>query len=107
MIILFEDADIEELIITGTNKKYKRYAKNKRFVEDLREVYETMRAVETASDLANFSFLHYEKLKFNYSGLSSVRISNQNVERLIFREEEEGVTIVIIELDNTHYGNKK
>jgi hypothetical protein len=29
------------------------------------------------------------------------------VERIIFREFEGGIRITILDLDNTHYGNKK
>lgn len=66
-----------------------------------------MRSVNNASELVNFSYLKYEKLKHGLSGLSSVRIMSNRVERLIFRETEEGIVITILELDNTHYGNRK
>ena len=68
---------------------------------------ETVRYVDNASELSCFSFLKYEKLKHSYSGLSSVRIINSRVERLIFEETEDGLKITIIEIDDTHYGNKK
>ena len=32
---------------------------------------------------------------------------NGRVERLIFTESEEGIEIEILELNTTHYGNKK
>ncbi|HMM18766.1 MAG TPA: hypothetical protein PKC47_14800, partial [Petrimonas sp.] len=63
--------------------------------------------VSNSTELPNFSFLKYEKLKHGLSGLSSVRIMSNRVERLIFRETEEGIVITILEIDNTHYGNKK
>jgi len=88
-------------------KPYKDYAKNKKFTLNLQTVIETMRSVNNASELVNFSYLKYEKLKHGLSGLSSVRIMSNRVERLIFRETEEGIVITILELDNTHYGNKK
>ena len=107
MKILFEDTGIEELIKNGSSKKYKKIAKNKAFVEDLRVVYSILLSANKTADLAKYKSLHYEKLKYNMSGFSSVRISFTKVERLIFRELSDGVEIVLIEIDDTHYGNKK
>lgn len=66
-----------------------------------------MMSVERTSDLYAFSYLHYEKLKHQYSGKSSVRIANGHIERLIFRELEDGIIVELIEIDESHYGNKK
>lgn len=63
-----------------------------------------MLATECASNLSQWSFLHYEKLK-NYE-LSSIRVMNGRVERILFKETENGIVITIIELNETHYGNK-
>ena len=52
--------------------------------------------------------MHYEKLKHgSYKGKSSVRIANGAIERLIFSENENGIEVYIIELNDTHYGNKR
>lgn len=71
MEIYFEDEDLEELIFTGMNRKYKKYSRDRKFMENLIDVY------------------------------------NYRVERLLFRELENGICITIIELNTTHYGNKK
>ena len=56
----------------------------------------------------SFSFLHYEKLKYQKDEpKSSVRLVNGMVERLIFTETEDGIEVELIEIDSTHYGNKK
>jgi hypothetical protein len=55
--------------------------------------------------LKEYSFLHYEKLK--HISLSSVRIINGRVERLLFKETEDGIQISLIEINENHYGNKK
>ena len=109
MKVYFEDSELEAYVKTGksTAKAYKQYAKDKAFTERLQAVVATMQAVTKSSELALYSFLKYEKLKHQYSGLSSVRIMNGKVERLIFKETENGFEITIIELDKTHYGNKK
>lgn len=105
MNILFEDENLEELIFTGKNRKYKKYSRDMKFMTNLLSVYNYIHAAENVKALEAYSFLHYEKLR--HIGLSSVRIMNNRVERLLFREFEDGISITIIELDNTHYGNKK
>ena len=104
--ITFQDEDLQELITTGTNSgKYKKLDRDKNFVKNLAFVYGTMKSVETTDGLKQYSFLHYEKLK--YVNMSSVRIMNNRVERLLFIENENGIEITLIELNETHYGNKK
>ncbi|MBO5847902.1 MAG: hypothetical protein J6R17_01665 [Bacteroidales bacterium] len=61
--------------------------------------------MEHVSKLKDFSFLHYEQLK--HVSLSSVRIINGRVERLLFKETEDGIQISLIEINEDHYGNKK
>ena len=104
--ITFSDEDLEELITTGKNSgKYEKLARDKKFVHRLAVVYSTMASVENTDGLKQYSFLHYEKLK--HVNQSSVRIMNNRIERLLFTENENGIEITIIELNETHYGNKK
>lgn len=64
--------------------------------------------VESTEQLRIFSFLHYEKLKYqDKETKSSLRLVNGMVERLIFTETEDGIEVELIEIDSTHYGNKK
>ena len=64
--------------------------------------------VENTEALKPFSFLHYEKLKYQKDEpKSSVRLVNGMVERLIFSETEDGIEVELIEIDSTHYGYKK
>lgn len=105
MNIIFEDKDLEELIFTGKNNKYKKYSKDSRFMAALGRMYKLMQTSTNTNMLGMYSFLHYEKLK--RVGMSSVRVMNGRVERVLFKETEDGIVITIIELDDTHYGNKK
>lgn len=107
MNIIFEDKDLEELILTGKNKKgkYKVLARDRKFVAKLTDIYNLMRILEHVSKLKNYSFLHYEQLK--HISMSSVRIFNNRVERLLFTETEDGIQISLIEINEDHYGNKK
>ena len=56
-----------------------------------------MCSLEHTSDMRNYSFLHYEQLK--RISMSSVRIMNGRVERLIFTETEDGIQISLIEIN--------
>ena len=107
MIVIFEDKDLEELILTGRNRKYKKVMKVKALMDGVLRAYRIMQTVPNAAMLGKFSYLHYEKLKHQLSGHSSVRVANGYVERIIFIEEQEGIRVKLIELDDTHYGNKK
>ncbi|MBO6117424.1 MAG: type II toxin-antitoxin system RelE/ParE family toxin [Bacteroidales bacterium] len=108
MIIIFKDNDLEELLKTGKNRKYKEISKDKKLFDRLIRLYEIMTGADDIRDISVYSYLHYEKLKHNLAGVSSVRpFGNQRVERLLFIEEDDKITIEILELDNTHYGNKK
>ncbi len=106
MKVNISDKDLDELIRTGKNSKYKKYSKDRKFMEGLARVYKVMLNVADTNGLKSYSFLHYEKLANNLN-LSSVRVLNGRVERLLFRELEDGIEITIIELNNDHYGNKK
>ncbi|WP_289225881.1 hypothetical protein [Bacteroides acidifaciens] len=106
MKVNISDKDLDELIRTGKNSKYKKYSKDRKFMEGLARVYKVMLNVADTNGLKPYSFLHYEKLANNLN-LSSVRVLNGRVERLLFRELEDGIEITIIELNNDHYGNKK
>ena len=107
MKIEYDDEDLKELIETGKNKKYKKIARVKVLMDGLAKVYRILDQAPNVSLLNQFSFLKYEKLKYEYSACSSVRIANGHVERLIFTEHEGGITIKLLKLDDSHYGNKK
>jgi plasmid maintenance system killer protein len=106
MEIVFEDTDLEELITTGRNSKYKKYTRNAKFMTALATAYNYLRMVDVASNLRAISFLHYEQLA-GTNGLSSIRVVNGMVERIIFREFDGGISITVLSLDDTHYGKKK
>lgn len=107
MDVIFIDDTLQELYETGKTKdsRYKKLCRDKGFVEDYIGVVDLMFSVDNVSDLKAYSFLHYEKLRHRPE--SSVRIDNGRVERLLFTEHEDGVEIRLIEIDSTHYGNKR
>ncbi len=110
MDIKFRDPALSELYENGKTKdsKYKQLCKNKKLVDGYRRAVSTMYSVETTDQLKGFSFLHYEKLKHQHDEpKSSVRLVNGMIERLLFTEIDDGIEVELIEIDNTHYGNKK
>ncbi len=104
MNVSFEDVELEKLIITHKSKRYKKYTRDKKFLWALDRVFNDLQGVAKCSDLKQLSYLHYEQ--FKKIGLSSVRVMNGRVERLLFKELENGIRISIIELDETHYGQR-
>ena len=106
MIIEYADDELKILITTGnsTDKRYKKLKSNATFKKDLAKVMLYLRSVSTAKELANFGALHYEQLKHDLSGKSSVRIGYESKYRLIFEELDLGVRVCLIEI-NEHYGD--
>lgn len=88
MKVNIKDPDLQELILTGKNRKYEKYSRDRKFMEGLARAYKVMLNVA------------------NNASLSSVRVLNGRVERLLFRETEDGIEITLIELNTDHYGNK-
>lgn len=82
--VLFADEALEELYETDKTKdrKYKSICRKPKLVEAYIKVVNKMKASNNVSDLSMYSSLHYEKLKYEYSGTSSVRLISSNVERL-------------------------
>jgi plasmid maintenance system killer protein len=110
MEVFFSDYALKELYELGKTKdsKYKFLCRNRKLVEGYQRAVSIMYDVESTEALKAFSFLRYEKLKYQGdSPKSSLRLVNGMVERLIFTESEEGIEVELIKIDSTHYGNKK
>lgn len=105
MIVLM-DNDLKELYEKGTSKKYKEVERNNELMTGFLRAVKIMTEANTINDIKCYSYLHYEQLKHQLSGYSSVRLSNRFVHRLLFTENDNGIEIKLIEIDNTHYGNK-
>ncbi len=110
MKVIFRDIALSELYETGKTKdrKYKQICKNKKLINGYIRAVSIMYDVDSTEDLRSFSSLHYEKLKYQRDEpKSSVRLVNGMVERLLFVETDDGIEVELIEIDSTHYGNKK
>lgn len=104
MKVTFEDIELEKLVLMHQSKKYKKYQRDSKFLSALDRVYFTMQEAPDANSLHFFSFLHYEQLR--NVGMSSVRVMNGRVERLLFHEYDDGIEISLIKIDDTHYGQR-
>jgi plasmid maintenance system killer protein len=104
MKVTFEDIELENLVLKHQSKTYKKYLRDSKFLNALDRIYFIMQSEKDTTALKNYSFLHYEKLK--RVNMSSVRVLNGKVERLLFHEYEDGIEISLIEIDDTHYGQR-
>ena len=107
LAIEFADEELEALILyhKSNDKRYRKLKSNATFLKDLDGVRAILRAATNTSELEFLRKLHYEKLQYNLSGLSSVRIGYTSKYRLIFEEFDGGIRIKLIEI-NEHYGDK-
>ncbi len=109
MKVKFKESALAEIFEYGKTKdaKYKKLCKNGKLVNGFKRAVSIMYSVESTTQLKVFSFLHYEKLRHQgYETKSSVRLVNGMIERLIFTETTDGIEVELIEIDDTHYGNK-
>ena len=99
MNIIFKEEALSELYETGktNDKKYKKLCKNKRLIDGYVRVVNTLYNVESTEELKVFRFLHYEKLRHQKDKpISSVRLVNGLVERLLFSETDDGIEVELI-----------
>lgn len=102
MLFDYYDEEIEALVNHRYLGKYKSYKSNAKLIRDLDKV---MRYIEAAADIQTVSritSLSYERLK--NSPYSSVRVGYNTKYRLIFEENEDKITLLLIELSE-HYGD--
>ena len=100
------EGELNDLLLEGKSKEYRDVARNPELLRGFRRAVSIMQAAQSVRELQSFSYLHYEKLKYGFSGYSSVRLSNQYVHRLLFKEIDDCISIELIRIDDTHYGKK-
>ena len=89
------------------SRKFRDVARDPVLLNGFIRAVNIMRSVDDIEKLRAYSFLHYEKLKYEYSDYSSVRLSNRYIHRLLFKETPDGLEVTLIKIDDTHYGNKR
>ena len=78
--------DLLELYQGKHSKRYKDVERNHELMEGFIRAVNIMTMVDNVKNLNEFSYLHYEQLKHQWSGYSSIRLSNKYVHRLIFKD---------------------
>ncbi|MDE6444363.1 MAG: hypothetical protein K2K64_08105 [Muribaculaceae bacterium] len=107
MKIEYETENIRLFILEdiATTRHYVRLKSNRQLRKDLDKVMRIMTTVRSCQELTQYKALNYEHLKYDLSGLSSVRLGFKTKFRLIFKETDKGIKINIIEISE-HYGDK-
>lgn len=108
MRIVFTDKELENLCLYGdtNDRRYTKYLRNKRFMSALAMKIQVVQTAQTYDDLRKYSPMKYERLKHNNGELTSFRVLNDHVERVICKECTDHIKLQIIELNADHYGNK-
>ncbi len=107
MHIEYDNEEIKNFILYGvaSGRPFSKFKSNRQLRKDLDRVMRILSIVDNCNALCNYKSLNYETLKYDLSGLSSVRLGHTSKYRLIFTELNEGIRINIIEISE-HYGDK-
>lgn len=107
MEINFENKEIEYFILFGIaeSRPYSKWRSNRQLRLDIDKVMRALTIADTCAELQLYKALHYEQLKYDRIGQSSVRLGFKSKFRLIFTEHNNGIMINIIEISE-HYGDK-
>lgn len=107
MNVKFQDPQLRSLFDTGTSKHgiYRTLARDTVLMKAFFKAVRFFADAPNISIIKQYSPFHYEKLKYRQE--SSIRLVNGRVERLLFIEHDDEITITIIEIDTKHYGTKR
>lgn len=103
MIVAFYKDYLRELYETGKNDKKHRFQPD--IVKRYKDRINTLKNKDSIEALYNMKSLHYEVLKGDKAGISSIRVNDQyRIEFTVSEEETETVVYIcnILELSN-HY----
>ena len=102
MIIEFESEEIEALVNHRYIGQYKSYRSNQKLIRTLDKVIRYLEVAKDINGVAAINSLAYHPL--TGSPYSSVRVGYDTKYRLIFKEHDDKITLVLIELSE-HYGD--
>ena len=103
MIVVFDKDYLRELYETGNSDKKHRFQPD--IVKRYKDRINTLKNKDSIEALYNMKSLHYEVLKGDKAGISSIRVNDQyRIEFTVSEEETETVVYIcnIFELSN-HY----
>ena len=102
MVIEYENAGIEDLVHHKYTGDYKKYRSNAKLIRNLDKVIKYLESAPDIVAVGKINSLHYEPMTGNCH--SSVRVGYDTKYRLIFDENDDKITLILIEL-NEHYGD--
>ena len=101
MQVLFKTTDLEQLYLIPIENIKGKLPFQKSLIQQYKNRIKLLESIEKITDLYSFKSLHFEKLKGDKSGLSSIRLNDQY--RLIVEPvNEDVVKILVIEISK-HY----
>ena len=71
-MIVEMEKELEDPIHDGDSKTYQSILRNRSLYDGLMRAYQIMIAVNCIEELKLYSFLHYERLKYEYSGFHKI-----------------------------------
>jgi len=102
MIIEYQNEEIEALVNHRYMGQYKSYRSNSKLIRTLDKVIRFLEQAKDINGVAAITSLAYHPL--TGSPYSSVRVGYETKYRLIFKEQDDKLTLLLIEL-NEHYGD--
>ena len=104
MIVTFDKDYLRELYETGKADKKPRFQPDivTRYIDRIN----TLKNKESIEALYNMKSLHYEVLRGDKAGISSIRVNDQyRIEFTVSNQESETIVYIcnILELSNDHY----
>lgn len=102
MLIDYENEDIENLVNHKYTGDYKKMKSSATLIRDLDKVIRYLTSAKDINAVSKIGTLNYERLQGNPN--SSVRVGYRTKYRLIFFEENDKITLKLIELSE-HYGD--
>lgn len=101
MHVIFTTLELEQLYLIPVDNIKGKLPFQRSLIERYKNRIALLESIEKITDLYSFKSLHFEKLKGNRTGLSSIRLNDQY--RLIIEQvNEEEIKILIVEISK-HY----
>ena len=98
----YNDEEIKALINHIYIGRYKSYKSNAKLIRNLDKVIRYLETADNINTVSKIASLNYKPL--TGSPYSAVRVGYDTKYRLIFKEHEDTITLLLIEL-NEHYGD--
>jgi proteic killer suppression protein len=101
MLVILKTLDLEELYIMPVGNIKGKLPFQKSLIQRYKDRIVLLESIEKITDLHSYKSLHFEKLKGDKAGQSSIRLNDQY--RLIIKEiSSEVIKILIVEISK-HY----